>query len=83
LFRYIVHKAVPSKKASIVYNGLINWTVFILGSLVVFVINITCGMQFETIPEYLTSLLIPILGIFIAFPVNYYAKKYLYRKFAK
>lgn len=83
IYTFIRYKLYPSKKANLVYNSLINWAVFILGSLVIFVINIACGMQYETMSQYLTSLLIPIFAILIAFPVNYYIKKFLYKKYSK
>ena len=83
VFELIRYKVCISKKAVLTYNSIVNWAVFILGALVVFVVNITCGMQYETIPEYLTTLLVPISGILIAFPINYYFKKLLYKKFAK
>lgn len=83
LFKLIKFKVVPSKKAVLLYNSIINWAVFILGSLVVFVINIACGMQIELISGYLTSILLPIMAILIAFPVNYYIKKFTFKKFSK
>lgn len=83
IYEFIKYRVCISKKATLTYNAIVNWAVFILGSLIVFVINITCGMQYETIPDFLTTLLVPIAGLLIAFPINYYFKKILYKKFAK
>ena len=83
IYTLIIFKVSPSKKAAIVYNGVINWAVFVLASIVVLIINIICGMQYETMNQYLTSLLVPIYGLLLVFPVNYYIKKILYKKFAK
>ncbi|MGN1200822.1 MAG: helix-turn-helix transcriptional regulator [Candidatus Caccovivens sp.] len=83
IYTLIKWRASSSKKAVLIYNSIINWAVFILGSLIVFVINISCGMQYETIWTYSTSIFLPILAIFVAFPVNYYIKKLAYKKFSK
>lgn len=83
IYTLIVYKVSISKKAVLIYNSIINWAVFVLASIVVLVINIICGMQYETMGEFLTTLLVPILGLLIAFPVNYYIKKFIYKKFAK
>lgn len=82
-YTFIKYKFYPSRKASQVYNAVINWAVFVLSALVIFAINICCGMQFETMSNYLTTLLNPILAIFLIFPVNYHLKKFIYKKFAK
>lgn len=83
IYTLIVYKVSINKKAVLIYNSIINWAVFVLASIVVLVINIICGMQYETMGEFLTTLLVPILGLLIAFPVNYYIKKFIYKKFAK
>ena len=83
IYTLIVYKVSISKKAVLIYNSIINWAVFVLASIVVLVINIICGMQYETMGEFLTTLLVPILGLLITFPVNYYIKKFIYKKFAK
>ncbi len=83
IYTFIKYKVYPSRKAVLIYNGIINWGVFVISLVVVFVINILCGMQYETIAQYLTSILVPALGLLIAFPVNYYIKKFAYKKFSK
>lgn len=83
IYTFIKYKVYPSRKAVLIYNGIINWGVFVISLVVVFVINILCGMQYETIVQYLTSILVPALGLLIAFPVNYYIKKFTYKKFSK
>lgn len=83
IYTFIKYKVYPSRKAVLIYNGIINWGVFVISLVVVFVINILCGMQYETIAQYLTSILVPALGLLIAFPVNYYIKKFTYKKFSK
>lgn len=83
IYTFIKYKVYPSRKAALIYNGIINWGVFVISLVVVFVINILCGMQYETITQYLTSILVPALGLLIAFPVNYYIKKFAYKKFSK
>lgn len=83
IYTFIKYKVYPSRKAVLIYNGIINWGVFVISLVVVFVINILCGMQYETITQYLTSILVPALGLLIAFPVNYYIKKFSYKKFSK
>lgn len=83
IYTFIKFKCYPSRKANLTYNSIINWAVFIMATLVVFVSNIASGMQFETMNQYLTSLLIPITALLIAFPINYYTKKILYKKYSK
>ena len=83
IYTFIKYKVYPSRKAVLIYNDIINWGVFVISLVVVFVINILCGMQYETITQYLTSILVPALGLLIAFPVNYYIKKFAYKKFSK
>ena len=83
LFEFIRYKTVVSKKASQRYNAVINWAVFVLSAIVVFVINICFGMQAETMIEYLTSILTPIYAILLICPINYYITKFIYKKWAK
>ena len=79
----VIYKAVPSKKASLSYNGVVNWAIFIIASLFVLIGNLIAGMQAERVDLYLTSLLVPIYGLLLAFPINYYIKKIMFKKFAK
>jgi len=83
VYTLVKYKVYPSKKPVLIYNSIINWAVFLLASLVVFIINIICGMQYETMINYLTSIIVPIFGLLIAFPINYYIKKFIYKKFGK
>ncbi len=83
LYEFIRYKTVVSKKASQRYNAIINWAVFVLSAIVVFVINICFGMQAETMIEYLTSILTPIYALLLICPVNYYITKFIYKKWAK
>ena len=80
---FIRYKCMVSRKASIKYNAIINWVVFLLASVVVFVLNICFGMTAETMASYLTSLLVPICALLIIFPINYYTTKIIYKKYAK
>ncbi len=80
---FIKYKCMVSRKATLKYNALINWVVFLLASVVVFVVNICFGMTAETMASYLTSLLVPILALLIIFPINYYITKLIYKKYAK
>ncbi len=82
-FTFAKHKLYVSKKASFTYNGVINWAVFILSFVVVLVVNIICGMQYEIFGRFLTSILVPTYAMFLAFPCNYYIKKFLYKHYAK
>ena len=79
----IKYKVMVSKKASIKYNAVTCWAVFILATVIVFVINVCCGMQAETMNLYLTSLLVPILALFLILPVNYHITKFVYKRYAK
>ncbi len=80
---FILLKFTKSKKAKLFYNDAVNWIVFVLGVIVVCIINICCKMQFETIAQFSTTLFVPILGLLLLFPANYYIKKYLYKVYAK
>lgn len=80
---FIRYKCMVSRKASIKYNAIINWVVFLLASVVVFVLNICFGMTAETMASYLTSLLVPICALLIIFPINYYTTKIIYKRYAK
>lgn len=80
---FIRYKCMVSRKASIKYNAIINWVVFLLASVVVFVLNICFGMTAETMASYLSSLLVPICALLIIFPINYYTTKIIYKKYAK
>lgn len=83
IFCFIRFKAYPSKKPTLIYNSIVNWAVFIFGTVIVFIINIICGMQYETMSQFLTSLVLPIWSLLIVFPINYYIKKILFNKFGK
>lgn len=83
IYTFIKYKVYPSRKATLVYNSIVNWGVFVISLVIIFVINVLCGMQYETIAQYLTSILVPALGLLIAFPINYYIKKFTYKKFSK
>lgn len=83
IFCLIKFKAYPSKKPTLIYNSIVNWAVFIFGTVIVFIINIICGMQYETMSQFLTSLVLPIWSLLIVFPINYYIKKILFNKFGK
>lgn len=83
IIAFIIHKVMPSKKATLTYNAVVNWAIFVLGCVVVLVANVIAGMQYETFAHYLTSLLVPIFAILLAFPVNYYIKKFLFKRYAK
>lgn len=79
----IKYKVMVSRKASLKFNAVTIWAVFLLATIVVFVINVCCGMQAETMQLYLTSLLVPILALFLILPVNYHLTKFIYKKYAK
>ena len=83
IYAGIKYKVVPSKKATLTYNAVINWAIALLASIITFVINVMCGMQFETMSSFLTTLLVPIFAILLIFPINYYIKKFIYKKYAK
>ncbi len=83
IFAFIRNKVSISKKATLLYNGFVSWAIFILGVIVVIVINVIAGMQFETMGDYLTSTLTPTLALLIAFPINHYVKKFLYSRYSK
>ncbi len=80
---FIRYKCVVSRKATLKYNAIINFVVFLLASVVVFILNICFGMTAETMASYLTSLLVPICALLIVFPINYYTTKFIYKKYAK
>ena len=79
----IKFKCTTSRKASQRYNDLTIWAIFILSCVIVFVINICCGMQMETMANYITSLILPIYTLALILPVNYYGTKIIYKKYAK
>lgn len=83
IYTLIRYKVSISRKPALIYNSVINWAVFIFATVIVFIINICCGMQFETMAQYMTSLLLPIYGLLLILPVNYYFKWFTYRKFGK
>ncbi len=83
IYAGIKYKTMPSKKATLVYNAIINWAIALLASVIIFVINVMCGMQFETISAFITTLAVPIYAVLLIFPINYYIKKFIYKKYAK
>ncbi len=83
IFTLIRYKFCTSKKAVFMYNSVVSWAIFVLSVVVVVVINILCGMQYENMLPYVTSLIIPIYAMLLCFPVNYYIKKFLYRHYSK
>lgn len=83
IFNFICDKAMPSKKASFKLNSITNWAIFALSSIIVLIINVISGMQYETTSLFLTSLLLPIFALLLIFPINHYVKKFLYKKYAK
>jgi len=83
IYTFIKFKVMPSRKAILIYNSYVNWAIFVLSLIVIVVVNILIGMQYETIKQFLTALLLPTYAILIAFPINYYIKKFVFKKFAK
>ena len=83
VYSFIKFKAFASKKQTLTYNSIVNWAIAILTTVIVLVVNIFCGMQYETIFEFSTTLLVPIFAILLVFPINYYIKKFLYKKYGK
>ena len=80
---FIKYTCAVSRKATLKYNAIVNWVVFLLASVVVFVVNVCFGMTAETMASYLTSLLVPILAMFLIFPANYFITKLIFKKYAK
>ena len=83
LFALTKYKCFASKKAAIRYNELVNWLIFLSGSVIVFIVNVACGMQFETLASYSTSMFLPMIALLLVFPINFYTMKLLYRKYSK
>lgn len=83
VYEFIKFKTVQSKKPSLKHNSIINWAIAILATVIIFTVNVLCGMQFETMSEFATTLIIPVWGVLLAFPVQYYVKKFLYKKYGK
>ncbi len=83
IYSFIKYKLYPSKKASLTYGCLVNWSIFLLGTMIVVIANVIAGMQVETFSEYCTSLVIPIFALLLTFPINYHIKKALFKKYAK
>ena len=83
IYSFVAFKMLPNKKAVLKYNDWHIWIILLLAVLIVFVINIACGMQVETMAKFITSLTVPIFGLLIALPFNYYITKYVYKKFSK
>lgn len=83
IFAFARDRIYPSKKASLTYNAVINWAVFLLSLVVIVVANVICGMQYEIFGQFLTSLLVPAYAMLLAFPCNYYIKKFLYKRYAR
>ena len=83
IFMFVRYKIYASKKAALAYNAVTNWAVLILMLVVIVVINICCGMEYEFIKNFLTSLLVPSYAMLLAFPCNYYIKKFLYKHYGK
>ncbi len=82
-FCLIKWKLYPSRKAGLTYTALQNWAIFALTTAIILVVNIICGMQAEAMANYLTSLFLPILGMFLAFPCNFHLKRFLFKRYAK
>ncbi len=80
LVRYFVE---PSKKANLRFSALFTWAAFVLCVVVIVVIDVICGMEFETMKAFLTPILVPIFAVAIAIPVHYYTKKFLYNRYSK
>ncbi len=83
VYTFIRFQLYPSKKAGMKYTSLVYWAIFIVGIIAIFIIDLICGMQFETMSLYLTPILVPIFALLIAVPIHYYTRKYLYNKFSK
>lgn len=83
LYTFIRFEVEPSRKANLRYHQLVVWAVLIVAIVIVFVIDIICGMQFETMKTFLTPILVPIFSLLIALPANFYGRKFLYNRFGK
>ncbi len=83
IFTLVRLKWFASKKATLLYNSVVNWAIFVLSIVIVVIVNIICGMQYENMLPYITSLVLPIYAMLLCFPLNYYIKKFLYRHFSR
>ncbi len=83
LYTFIRFEVEPSKKANLRYHQLVVWAVLVVAIVIVFVVDIICGMQFETMKAFLTPILVPIFSLLIALPANFYGRKFLYNRFGK
>lgn len=80
---FILYKFTNSKKASLKYDAIVNWIIFLLSCVVILVVNVCFGMQVENFATFLTSMLVPAFAILLIFPINFHIRKFLYKKFAK
>lgn len=83
IFDLLRYKFSKSKKATLFYNDIVNWVIFLLGTIIVVVINVICNMQVENFGAYSTTLFVPIFGLLLAFPINFYIRKFLYKRYGK
>ncbi len=83
IYAFVRFEVEPSKKPNLKYKQIAVWSVFVVAVVAVFVIDIICGMQFETMRNFVTAILVPIFSLAIALPANFYARKFLYNRFGK
>lgn len=81
IYSFVKYKTQIDGKATTVYTQIVNWIIFGLASIIILIINILCGMQAETFGQYATSIFLPTIAFLIAFPINYYLKRFIFERY--
>lgn len=65
------------------YNSQIMWLIFLSATIIIFSINICCGMFGKNLLDYSTTLFVPIFVALAICPIRYYVTDYVYKKYGK
>ena len=83
IFSFVREKHSEGGKPCQRYNAQIMWIIFTLAVLVIFSINICCGMFGSNLTSYSTTLFVPIFLMLAICPIRYYITDYIFNKYGK
>ncbi len=83
LYQFYNYKTTVSKIPSQIWNPAIVWTIFALLIAVIFLLNYVCGVSFNEVTTYFSTILFPIYVSACATLGLYYAQIFALRKFWK
>ena len=82
-FSFIRESKFESPKPCQRYNSQIMWLIFLSATIIIFSINICCGMFGKNLLDYSTTLFVPIFVVLAICPIRYYIADFVFKKYGK